>query len=154
MQETTNLPPDELQQAESQKGVEAAPSTPARFRFAVSDVFSGLAVNIVFSMLAALITVVGYQYFLAPKTPQLATVDIMKIMESADAPALRAIRDGDLEAAKKAAADRAQIAVKLETVLDGLSKKQNMVFIQKQALIGSGVPDFTEEVMKIMGTVQ
>lgn len=151
MQENSSSGPGDTQDPEAPGAAAVAPQEVARPRASIMDGMSGIAVNIVFAMLAALITVVGYEYFLAPRTPQLATVDIMAIMETVDAPALKAIKEGNLEAAQKAAEDRARVAAQLEKVLDEMSKRKNMVFIQKQALIGSGVPDLTVEAMKLLG---
>lgn len=117
-------------------------------RSATATTALGLGVNIVFAVLAALMTVAGYEYFLAPKTPRIGTVDIIAIMETFDAPTIKAIGEGNVEAAQKAAENRAKVASKLEGLLDELSKQENVVFVQKQALIGTGVQDYTAEVAK------
>lgn len=154
MSAADNTPEQEAKQPDTQEVVAPAADVGKPKRNALSGASLGFLVNIVFSVLAALITVAAYQYLLAPKTPRIGTVDIMMIMEAFDAPAIKAIKEGNMEAAQKAAEDRAKVAMKLEKVLEELSKKENMVFIQKQALIGSGVPDMTAETIQLLGAAQ
>jgi Skp family chaperone for outer membrane proteins len=114
---------------------------------------ASVALPMVYASLAALAVSAAF-HFLVPSASRLAVVDVMKIMEAYDAPAVEAIKSGDIDAARKAAETRARHAALLDDVLGHLARERGVVLVQKQAVLSDGLPDLTDEVKATLDRVK
>lgn len=122
--------------------------TPGRARRAI-DTWLGVFMPLVYGMLGAMMAILITQA-LYPNQPRIAAVDVLKIMDRFDAEAIEAINNGDAEAAKRAAERRAKRAAEIEVILDQLARKNGLVLVQKQAILGGEVTDMTDEVIMML----
>jgi len=108
----------------------------------------------VYGMLGALIAVAVIMLFsIFPKSEshRIATVDVLKIMDAYDTETVNAIRQGDADAAKRAAENRAKRGAELESLLERIARERGLLLVHKQAVLGGEAQDLTLEVMQMMG---
>lgn len=129
----------------SAETAERAPGRAGR----VIDMLAGIFMPLVYGMLGALLAIF-VTHVLHHDQPRIAAVDLLKIMERYDADAIEAIKNGDAEAAKRAAEKRAKRAAEIEAVLDRLARKHGLLLVQKQAILGGEVSDMTDEVIMML----
>lgn len=104
---------------------------------------------LVYGMLGAMLAIL-MTHLLHPGQPHVAAVDVLKIMDTYDAETIEAIKNGDVDAAKRAADSRAKRAAEIEVLLDQLARERGLLLVQKQAILGGEVSDLTGEILLML----
>lgn len=107
-------------------------------------------IPLVWGMVGATLIVAAYHIYLRPAQPNIATVDIVDIMQDQRSDALKAAaKPGASDADIRRASEQIQTyGVTIDQAVTQFAHEHNIILIQKQAVVAGQAPDMTDDIQR------